>query len=45
MDYEGLVNLVTASSFRGYIGIEFARPTSSEDEGIHNTKRLLERYL
>ncbi|MDI9434208.1 MAG: hypothetical protein QM570_21025 [Planctomycetota bacterium] len=45
MDYEGLVNLVTASGFRGYIGIEFARPTSSEDEGIHNTKRLLERYL
>ncbi len=45
MDYERLVTLVKASGFRGHIGIGFKGPTQSEDEGIRNTKRLLERYL
>lgn len=45
MDYKRLVNLVKASGFRGYIGIEFEGPTQSEDDGIRQTKRLLERYL
>jgi sugar phosphate isomerase/epimerase len=45
MDYERLVNLVKASGFRGYMGIEFEGPTQGEDEGIRKTKRLLEKYL
>ncbi len=45
MDYKRLVNLVKVSGFRGCIGIEFEGPTQSEDEGIRNTKHLLEKYL
>ena len=45
LDYRKLVNLVKASGFSGYIGIEFEGPTQPEDEGIRKTKRLLEKYL
>jgi len=45
MDYKRLVNLVKASGFQGYIGIEFEGPTQPEDDGIRQTKRLLEKYL
>lgn len=45
MDYKRLVNLVKASGFTGYIGIEFEGRTQPEDAGIRNTKRLLQKYL
>lgn len=45
MDYARLVNLVKASGFTGYIGIEFEGPTQPEDDGIRSTKRLLEKYI
>ncbi len=45
MDYERLLNLVKASGFTGYIGIEFEGRTQPEDEGIRKTKRLLQKYL
>lgn len=45
MDYKRLVDLVKASGFAGYIGIEYEGPTQPEDEGIRQTRRLLEKYL
>ena len=44
MDYNKLLQLVKASGFTGYIGIEFEGNTQSEDEGIRKTKQLLEKY-
>jgi sugar phosphate isomerase/epimerase len=45
MDYKRLIDLVKASGYKGYIGIEFEGNTQSEEEGIRKTKALLERYL
>lgn len=45
MDYKRLLDIVKASGFKGYIGIEFEGNTQPEEEGIRKTKRLLEKYL
>ncbi len=45
MDYKRLLDIVKASGFKGYIGIEFEGNTQPEDEGIRKTKQLLEKYL
>jgi sugar phosphate isomerase/epimerase len=45
IDYKRLINLVKASGFKGYIGIEFEGETQSEEEGIKKTKALLQKYL
>ena len=45
IDYRRLINLVKASDFKGYIGIEFEGETQSEEEGIRKTKALLQKYL
>ena len=39
------MDLVKASGFKGYIGIEFEGETQPEDEGIRKTKALLQKYL
>lgn len=45
MDYQKLLDIVTRSGFRGYIGIEFEGFDQPEDEGIRKTKALLEKFL
>ncbi len=45
MDYKRLLDIVKASGFKGYIGIEFEGNTQPEEEGIRKTKLLLEKYL
>ena len=45
IDYKRLINLVKASGFNGYIGIEFEGETQPEEEGIRKTKALLQKYL
>jgi sugar phosphate isomerase/epimerase len=45
IDYKRLIDLVKASGFKGYIGIEFEGETQSEEEGIRKTKALLQKYL
>jgi len=45
MDYSRLIEIVKASGFTGYVGIEFEGNTQPEEEGIRKTKLLLERYL
>ena len=44
MDYKRLLEIVKASGFNGYIGIEFEGNTQSEEAGIVNTKKLIEKY-
>ena len=45
MDYKRLLDIVKASGFTGYIGVEFEGNTQPEEEGIRKTKLLLEKYL
>lgn len=45
MDYKRLIGLVKASSFKGYIGIEFEGNKGNEEDGIRKTKALIEKYL
>ena len=45
MDYKRLIDIVKASGFSGYIGVEFEGNTQPEDAGIRKTKALLEKYL
>jgi sugar phosphate isomerase/epimerase len=45
IDYKRMLDIVKASGFRGYIGIEFEGNTQPEEEGIRKTKALLEKYL
>ncbi|MES2892024.1 MAG: TIM barrel protein [Bacteroidota bacterium] len=45
MDYKRLIDLVKASGFKGYIGIEFEGNSGDEAAGIRKTKTLLEKYL
>lgn len=45
LDYKQLIDIVKASGFKGYIGVEFEGNTQSEEEGIRKTKLLLEKYL
>jgi sugar phosphate isomerase/epimerase len=45
MDYRKLIDIVKASGFEGYIGIEFEGKTQDEEDGIRSTKALIEKYL
>jgi sugar phosphate isomerase/epimerase len=45
IDYKRLLDIVKASGFKGYIGIEYEGFTQPEEEGISKTKALLEKYL
>jgi sugar phosphate isomerase/epimerase len=45
IDYKKMIEIVKASGFKGYIGIEFEGNTQPEEEGIRKTKLLLEKYL
>lgn len=45
MDYKRLIDLVKASDFKGYIGIEFEGKNGNEADGIRMTKALLEKYF
>lgn len=45
IDYKRLLDIVKNSGFQGYIGIEYEGFTQPEEEGIHKTKALLEKYL
>ncbi|HSY62185.1 MAG TPA: TIM barrel protein, partial [Cytophaga sp.] len=42
-DFTRMLSLVKASSYRGYIGIEYEGDRLSEDEGIRASKKLLEK--
>jgi len=44
MDYKKLLDIVKASGFKGYIGIEFEGNTQTEDSGIRNTMALIRKY-
>ncbi len=44
-DYKKMLDIVMASSYRGFIGIEYEGNTLSEPDGIKATKALLERHL
>ncbi len=44
-DYRRMLDIVIASKYRGYIGIEYEGQTLSEYDGIRATKALLERML
>jgi sugar phosphate isomerase/epimerase len=45
IDYKRLIGIVKDSGFKGYIGVEFEGNTQPEEEGIHKTKLLIEKYL
>ena len=45
MDYKRLMDIVKASSFTGYIGIEYEGFKGDEEDGIRKTKALIERFL
>ena len=45
MDYKRLIDIVKASGFKGFIGIEYEGINQPEDEGVRNTQKLLKKYL
>lgn len=45
LDYKKLIGIVKNSGFEGYIGIEYEGNSQSEDEGVRNTMKLLNKYL
>jgi sugar phosphate isomerase/epimerase len=44
IDYKKMLDIVKASGFKGYIGIEFEGAGQSEDSGIRNTIALVKKY-
>jgi L-ribulose-5-phosphate 3-epimerase len=44
-DYKKMLDIVIASTYKGFVGIEYEGPKLSEPEGIKATKTLLERHL
>ena len=44
-DYKKMLDIVIASKYRGFIGIEYEGTTLGEHEGIKATRALLERHL
>ena len=44
-DYKKMLDIVIASRYRGFIGIEYEGNTLGEPEGIKASKALLERHL
>lgn len=45
IDYERMMKLINASSYSGFIGIEYEGSSLSEEDGIIATKRLLEKVI
>lgn len=45
IDYKRLIEIVKASDFEGYIGIEFEGKSQAEEEGIRKTIDLVKKYL
>ncbi|MBL8230292.1 MAG: TIM barrel protein [Bryobacterales bacterium] len=45
MDCDRLMKIVGASSYRGYVGIEFEGARLTEFEGIQAARRFLDRYV
>lgn len=45
IDFAKMFQLMKASNFEGYVGIEYEGGTVSEDEGIKKTKALIEKYM
>jgi len=45
INYKQMLDLVKASEFEGYIGIEYEGETLNEPDGIRATKQLLEKYI
>jgi len=45
IDYGRMLNIVKASGFKGYIGIEYEGFNQPEEDGIRRTKALLEKHL
>jgi sugar phosphate isomerase/epimerase len=45
INYKRMLDVVKASGFKGYIGVEFEGNTQPEEEGIRKTKALLEKYI
>jgi hypothetical protein len=45
LNYKKLIEIVKASQFKGYIGIEYEGNKQPEEEGVRLTKALLQRYL
>ena len=43
MDYRRMMKIILEAGYRGYVGIEYSGDKLSEAEGIHATKRLLEK--
>jgi len=44
-DYAKMFKIITASGFKGYVGIEYEGEKISEEDGIRKTKALLEKIL
>jgi len=45
IDYKRMFDIIKASDFNGYIGIEYEGDTLSEPDGIRATKKLLEKFI
>lgn len=45
LDYKKLIDIVKASGFKGYIGVEYEGLKQSEEEGVRKTQSLLKKYL
>jgi sugar phosphate isomerase/epimerase len=45
LDYRKLIDIVKASGFKGYIGVEYEGLKQSEEEGVRKTQSLLKKYL
>jgi len=45
IDYKRMADIIKASAYKGYIGIEYEGSRLSEDKGVLATKKLLERLI
>jgi sugar phosphate isomerase/epimerase len=45
LDYRKLIDIVKASDYKGYIGIEYEGLKQSEEDGVRKTQNLLKKYL
>jgi sugar phosphate isomerase/epimerase len=45
LNYKRLLEIVKASGFKGYIGVEFEGVNQDEEEGVRNTQKLLKKYM
>ena len=45
IDFKRIIDIVSSFEYEGYYGIEYEGLNISEEKGILQTKKLLERYL